>query len=173
MPIINYVTWNDFPEGHHLAPEINHNFGPAVLLKHFKRQWTSGRPKVDRDQAVVFFKKYRHDVRPKYSVSLKIKSTNQNLAEEDRIELVTLLTEPAECHLNDHSFGMVEKGLQTNTISSQPGPVRVRIVRRGRPIISFETPQEISHSPLRTDRLTYSYSSEFDREFSRLFIGAN
>lgn len=169
VPIINYVTWNDFPEGHHLAPEINHNFGPAVLLRHFKRHWKSGEPKVVRDEAIVFFKKYHTDAKPKYSVSLKIKSENKNVAEENRIELVTLLTEPAECFLNDHSFGVVEKGLQTHSIPSQPGPARVRIVRHGRPIMSFETTQAISNSPLRTDRLTYSYSNSFAREVAQLF----
>lgn len=169
VPIINYVTWNDFPEGHHLAPEINHNFGPALLLRHFKRQWRSCDRKVDSDVAIVFFKKYRHDAKPKYAVSLKIKSDNRNLAEEDRIELVTLLTEPAECHLNDRSLGMIGKGLQTRSIPSQLGPVRVRVVRHGHPVISFKTPQAISNSPLRTDRLTYSYSNAFDREFAQLF----
>ncbi len=170
VPIVNYVTWNDAPEGHHLAPEINHNFGPALLLKHFKRQWQSGETEVVRDEAIVFFKKYRHDAKPRYAVHLKIKSANQSLAEEDRIELVTLLTKPAECYVNDHSFGTVEKGLRVHSIPSQPGPVRVRAVRHGRPIISFETPQSISESPPRTDRLTYSYSSAFDREFAQLFI---
>jgi len=168
-PIINYVTWNDFPEGHHLAPETNHNFGPAVLLKHFKRQWKSGKPVIQRDEAVVFFKKYRHDAEPEYSVSLKVKSQNQNLAEEDRIELVTLLTEPAECYLNGHSFGVVEEGLQTHSIPSRPGPVTVQVVRHDQPIISFTTPLAINDSPLRTDRLTYSYSSRFKRELAKLF----
>lgn len=173
VSIINYVTWNDYPEGHHLAPEVSHNFGPAVLLKHFKRQWKSGRRKVERDEAVVFFKKYRHDVRPKYSVSLRIKSANQNLAVENRIELVTLLTEPADCWLNDRSLGTVGRGLQVNSIASEPGPVRVRVARGGRRIIGFETPEAITETPLRTDRLTYSYSSAFDGEFARLFGAEN
>ena len=169
VAIINYVTWNDYPEGHHLAPEVNHNFGPAVLLKHFKRQWRSGTSKVARDEAVVFFKKYRHDAEPKFSIALKIKSRNKNLAGEDRIELVTLLTEPAECYLNNTSLGMVRAGLQTHSIPSEPGPVRVRIVRQGKQIIGFKTPTAITTTPLRTDRLTYSYSSAFAREFTPLF----
>ena len=51
----------------------------------------------------------------------------------------------------------------------EPGKVRVRVVRDGERVIEFETPQAISNVPLRTDRLTYSYSSEFDREFQKLF----
>jgi hypothetical protein len=172
VPIINYVTWNDFPEGHHLAPEKNHNFGPALLLKHFKRQWISGQRKVERDEAIVFFKKYRQDVQPKHSAVLKIKSENQNVAAEDRIELVTLLTEAAECFLNNHRLGMVASGLQTHSIPSEIGPVSVRVVRDGREVIAFETPQGITDQPLRTDRLTYSYSSAFDREFRELFKGS-
>lgn len=169
VPIINYVTWNDFPEGHHLAPEVNHNFGPSLLLRHFKRRWKSDALPVARDEAIVFFKKYRHDAQPKYPVSLKIKSQNQNLAEEDVIELVTLLTAPARCYLNDHALGTVESGLHRHRIASEPGHVRVRIVRDGQPIIDFQTPEAITSTPLRTDRITYSYSSAFEREFEQLF----
>ncbi|MEE3372070.1 MAG: endo-1,3-alpha-glucanase family glycosylhydrolase [Planctomycetota bacterium] len=169
VPLINYVTWNDFPEGHHLAPEVNHNFGPALLLKHFKRRWKSGASSVQRDEAIVFFKKYRHDVRPRYAVALKIKSQNQNLADEDRIELVTLLTAPARCTLNGQPLGLVPAGLQVRSIPSQPGAVRVQVTRQGRSIIRFQTPQVISEKPLRTDRLTVSYSSAFEREFKTLF----
>ena len=167
--MINYLTWNDFPEGHHLAPEASHNFGPSLLLRHFKRQWKSGQEKVERDEAIVFFKKYRHDAKPKYSVSLRIISRNKDLAGEDRIELVTLLREPALCTLNGKSLGMVERGLRVHSIASEPGPVRVRIVRKGRQVISFRTPLAITDSPLRTDRLTYSYSSAFEREYGKLF----
>lgn len=167
--IINYATWNDFPEGHHLAPEINHNFGPALLLKHFKQEWKSGVSRVDQDTAVVFFKKYRHDVQPRFSVTLRIKSQNRDLATEDRIELVTLLTSPAQCFLNGKALGRVAAGLQVHAIPTEPGPVRVRVVRDGQQIISFQTPQAITESPLRTDRLTYSYSSAFQREYRRLF----
>ena len=169
VPIINYVTWNDFPEGHHLAPEVNHSFGPALLLKHFKRRWKSDASSVERDEAIVFFKKYRHDVRPRYAVALKVKSRNQNLAVEDRIELVTLLTAPARCTLNGQPLGLVAAGLQVHSIASQPGPVRVQVARHGRTIIRFQTPQVISEKPLRTARLTVSYSSAFEREFEKLF----
>ena len=169
VAIINYVTWNDFPEGHHLAPEVNHNFGPALLLRYFKRRWKSRATKVERDEAIVFFKKYRHDVQPQYAVALKIVSQNQNLAGEDRIELVTLFTAPARCSLNGQSLGLVAAGMQVHSIASQPGPVRVRVVRNGRVIIRFQTPQVISERPLRTDRLTVSFSSAFAREFAKLF----
>ena len=169
VPIINYVTWNDFPEGHHLAPEVNHSFGPALLLKHFKRRWKSGVSSVQRDVAIVFFKKYRHDARPRYAVALKIKSQNKNLSAEDRIELVTLLTAPARCTLNGQPLGLVPAGLQVRSIPSQPGPVRVQVARQGRTILRFQAPQVISEKPLRTDRLTVSYSSAFEREFEKLF----
>ena len=167
--IINYVTWNDFPEGHHLAPEVHHNFGFSVLLRYFKQQWKDPEVPLREDQAVVFYKKYRHDVKPEYSVALKIKSENKNVADEDRVQLVTLLRKPAACFLNDRSLGIVREGLQIHSIPSQPGPVRVRIVREGQSEIRFQAPQPISNAPFRTDRLTYSYSSVFQREFDRLF----
>jgi hypothetical protein len=169
VQIINYITWNDFPEGHHLAPEVNHNFGPSLLLRYFKQQWKSPGSKLDQDQAVVFYKKYRHDLQPRHSVALQVKSENKDLASEDRIELVTLLREPASCYLNDKFLGVVREGLQIHSIPSQPGPVHVRVVRDGQQVIKFQAPTLISASPFRTDRLTYSYSSVFQQEFEKLF----
>ena len=173
VPIINYATWNDYPEGHHLAPEMTHNFGPSLLLRHFKRQWKTGEQSVAQDEAIVFFKKHPHDARPQFPIALKIKSKDKNLAKEDRIELVTLLTEPAECFLNGRSLGTVPAGLRINSIPHEPGPVRVRVVRDEKQIISFKTPEPITNTPLRTDRLTYSYSSAFEREFQKLFSPNN
>ena len=79
-----------------------------------------------------------------------IKSENKNLGSEDGIELVTLLKEPAECYLNNTSLGIVGKGLQRNRIKSEPGPVRVRVVRNGHEVLSFTTPEAITESPHRT-----------------------
>lgn len=169
VDMINYVTWNDYPEGHHLAPEQARNFGPALLLRHFKKIWKTGKEKIDRDVAIVFYKKYRSDVTPKYPIHLEVDSVNRDLASEDRIELVTLLTEPAECFVNDKSLGMIAAGFQIGSIPSEPGEVTVRVERDGETIIEFTAPEEITDQPLRTDRLTYSYSSEFHREFDALF----
>ncbi len=40
VSIMNVITWNDLhPEGHHLAPEINHNEGFSLLLNYYKSVW--------------------------------------------------------------------------------------------------------------------------------------
>lgn len=172
VDMINYVTWNDYPEGHHLAPERSRNFGPSLLLRHFKKIWQTGEEVIDRDEAIVFYKKYRSDVTPKYPITLEVDSVNRDLASEDRIELVTLLTEPADCFINGKPLGRVAAGLQIGSIPSEPGEVTVRVERNGDTLIEFTAPEEITDQPLRTDRLTYSYSSAFRREFDALFGGA-
>jgi hypothetical protein len=157
------------PDGHHLAPEINHNFGFSLVLRYFKEQWRTLGARLKEDQAIVFYKKYRHDAQPEYSVALRIKSKNKDLASEDRVELVTLLREPAICYLNEKPLGLVQEGLQIHSIRCHPGPVQVRIVRNGQQVVRFQAPESISGVPFRTDRLTYSYSNVFQREFDRLF----
>src|SRR6202012_3945554 len=62
-PIINIITWNDYPEGHHLAPEINHNEGFSILLNYYKSIWKHT-PAPYQDVAVVFFKKYTRATEP-------------------------------------------------------------------------------------------------------------
>ena len=166
---INYVSWNDFPEGHHLAAEQNHNFGPSLILRHFKGVWRTSVSGVDRDVAIAFFKKHPSDVEPKFKIHLKLESSSSDLGSEDKIQLVTMLQQPANCRINDHSLGLVPAGFQINSIPLEPGPVRVRVTRSGHDIISFVTPAKITNQPHRTDRLTYSFSSEYEDEFNRLF----
>jgi hypothetical protein len=47
--------------------------------------------------------------------------------------------------------------------------MRVEVMREGERVQFFETPEAITEAPLRTDRLTYSYSNSFDSEFQSLF----
>ena len=49
--------------------------------------------------------------------------------------------------------------------------MRVRLLREsdGKAIIDFTTPIGITLAPFRVDRLTYSYSSNFEEEFRAIF----
>lgn len=170
VPIINVVTWNDYPEGHHMAPEINRNFGFALLLKHFKNLWL-GRPEAnDREWAAVFFKKYRSDVRPD-PFDFEIRLLREEQADDDSIEVVTWLLEPARLWINDTDCGIVGAGLRETRIPSEPGHIRVRVERAESTGIAFETPESITDSPFRTDLTTCTFSSEFRTFFDRLFPG--
>ena len=169
--IINYATWNDWPEGQHLAPEVNHNFGPSFLLRHFASQWR-GQPSPLKDQAVVFFKKHPSTAKPAHPIVVKVKSRRNDPAAEDEVQLVTNLTAPARCEFNGKDAGSVAAGFQITSLPlPKDGPLRIRLLRAdgGDALIDFTTPVGITRAPLRIDRLTYSYSSNFMEEFRGLF----
>ena len=169
VSLINYVTWNDYPEGHHMAPEKHHNFGPSLLLRHYKARWRTGREVISNETAVVFYKSYKHDVVPTHTLPLHVLSKNKNLGSEDRIELVTLLKKPAQVMINDTAVGRVGAGLQVSSIPSAVGPVRVRLERDGVAFISYVAPIEITGNPIRDNRLTVSFSNRYDAEMEALF----
>lgn len=172
VPIINVVTWNDYPEGHHLAPEINRNFGFALLLKHFKNIWL-GRPQDnDREWAAAFYKKYRSDVRPD-PFDFEIRLLREETAEEDVIEVITWLAEPARLQINTTDCGMIAAGLRETRIPTEPGHIRVRLERDGRALLGFETPEAITDHPFRTDLTTCTFSSECMSWMRRLFPDEN
>jgi hypothetical protein len=162
VPIINIITWNDYPEGHHLAPEINHNYGFSVLLKYYKALWKGEpSPYAGRDVAIVFFKKYRHDLVPvPYNVPIVYIEQSMDPAAEDSIEVVTLLKAPAELTVN-HAKVQVGSGIISTRFSQVPGRVSVSVSRKGMTVIDFVTPEGITDKPYRTDRLIYCFSSEF------------
>lgn len=170
VPIINVVTWNDYPEGHHMAPEINREFGFALLLHHFKNLWLGQPGSNTREWAAAFFKKYRSDVKP-VPFDFEIRLLREEQADEDSIEVVTLLHEPARLWINDHDCGIVAEGLRETRIPSEPGHIRVRVERDGKRVLAFETAEAITEHPFRTDLTTCSASSEYRYFFERLFPG--
>jgi hypothetical protein len=54
----------------------------------------------------------------------------------------------------------VAAGFTDTKFGSDPGHVRVTVIRDEFPVLHFTTPEKITLHPLRTDLLTYSYSSE-------------
>jgi hypothetical protein len=172
-PIINVITWNDYPEGHHLAPEINHNDGFSILLNYYKAVWKGlPSPYTGRDVAIVFFKKYNHIVKP-YPFNIPVVSfQTENVPEttEDSIEVVTILKEKATLTVNGRSAN-VTAGLVSTKFPMRTGPVHVIINRGSKTTVNFITPEGITDKPYRSDRITYTISSEFDNFYRGLFDG--
>ena len=167
-PLINVATWNDFAEGHHLAPEVNHNFAFQVLLKHYKRRWL-GLP-AEGEWAAVFYKKYPSDAVPNpfaFNV-LEKRSCGES---EDVIELVTHLKSPAELELGGQLLGRVARGLKVARVPIRTGAVELGVKRGGKTVLSVVGDEWITDKPYRTDRLTYGKSSRFGFYFERLYGG--
>lgn len=170
VQIINLITWNDYPEGHHLAPEANHNYGFSVLLNHYKSIWKGEPiPTSDRDVAIVFFKKYNHTIKP-YPFNVPIVNIGASMDEafEDSIEVVTILPKAAEVTLNGKTV-TVKPGLISTKFEQRPGKVELTISRKGKTTVDFFTPEWITDKPYRTDRLIYSFCSEFARMHYSIF----
>ncbi|WP_170827287.1 endo-1,3-alpha-glucanase family glycosylhydrolase [Arcticibacter eurypsychrophilus] len=171
--LFNMITWNDYPEGHHLAPEVNHNEGFSILLNYYKSLWKGmASPYENRDVAIVFFKKYNHLIQPK-PFNIPVVPFQQEVipAEwEDSIEVLTLLKGPAEISLN----GQLKKGKSGLSVFRFPmktGNVKVSVLRDHHSVLQFLTPEGITDKPYRSDRITYTYSSEFKTFYMDLYKG--
>lgn len=100
-----------------------------------------------------------------------VKGARDQPEAEDVVQIVTLLTAPAQLVLKERDLGVVEGGFRITTAAypEDDGPLRLQIIRGDDQIVDFTTPIGITHSPRRTDRLTYSYSSRFPEEFRAIF----
>ncbi|MDH7462745.1 endo-1,3-alpha-glucanase family glycosylhydrolase [Chitinophagaceae bacterium 26-R-25] len=168
--VINIITWNDYPEGHHIAPEINHNDGFAILLNYYKGVWKQQPFYKDEDVIVSFFKKYKHDVTPK-PFDIPVVSFEENgvsLASEDAIEVVTILKDKASLNVNGKILD-VPAGFAVTRFPQNAGAVTAAIIRNGLEVKKFTTPEWITDKPYRSDRITYSYSSEFGKYYKSIF----
>jgi len=173
VPIMNVITWNDYPEGHHLAPEINHNDGFSILLNYYKNKWKNvPSPYADRDVAIVFFKKYKHNVKP-YAYNIPVKSFQPETispSSEDSIEVITLLKAKSKLVVNGHTVP-VAAGMVSTKFKDSLGPVNVFVIRNGKITVHFITPEGITDHPYRADRITYTFSSEFNRFYKGIYPG--
>src|SRR5260221_3115057 len=106
VSLINVITWNDYPEGHHLAPEANHNDGFSILLNQYKSAWKKeASPYKDKDVIAAFYKKYRHDIQPSpfnYTVT-EIEKAGVPVACEDSIEIITIIKEKGQLVYNNQT----------------------------------------------------------------------
>ena len=178
VQMVGIVSWDDYEEGHHLAPEINHNFGFGILMKYFKASWKK-EPLHFPDQAVVFYKKYRSEIqpllfpiaigRPQWMIGEK--EWSDLLASDDAVEIVTALKEPGVLFFRGRKIGDVPAGLNYVMLPLSPGPVSVRVERSGKPIVELHSPEWITDRPYRSDRTTFVWESEHDNIFKTIFPG--
>ena len=159
-PLINIITWNDYPEGHHLAPEINHNDGFGLLLNYYKKLWLKESAPFQKDIVIVFYKKYNHNTQPRpFNIPVvEIEKRGIDIKVEDSVEVVTILKEKGSITLNNQTREVLP-GLQSTRFAGLPGPVSVTLRRNDRVIETVNSPEWITSQPYRTDRITYSFSN--------------
>jgi hypothetical protein len=87
---------------------------------------------------------------------------------EDSIEVVTILKSPANLTLNNKTI-IVEQGVVSTKFNQAPGKVEVTVSRNGKSIIDLTTPEWITATPFRTDRIIYCFSSEFYNFYKDIF----
>lgn len=168
-PLVNVATWNDFREGHHLAPEVNHNFASALLLQYYKRRWLGVEPAVDRETVMVFYKKYPKAAVPSPFFIPMDSGKEGDDSLEDGVEVVTLLTEPGEVWLNNRMVGTVAAGLGTLRVPPLVGKISAEVRRKSLVACRVDPPEWMTDAPYRTDRLTYMYSSRCPELFRAIY----
>ena len=169
-PLINLTTWNDFPEGHHLAPEINHNFGFSILLKDYVKKWRGDDSPPTGDTVIAFFKKYPSTATPvPFDINVRIIRGVGPAAADDGIEVVTLLKSPGVLTVGQNPPRDVPAGQAVSRFETVPGPVHAVVTRDGQTAAEVTTPEWITLRPYRADRLTYSFSSRFDAIYGELY----
>ena len=168
-PLINLTTWNDYPEGHHLAPETTHNFAFAVLMKHYLQRWRGGGDVPADDAIVVFFKRYPAPAPTHFDIAVHNKKAIGPPGVDNIIEVITILAQPGVLHVDGEKPIAVPAGLTITSLPSRPGVVRATVERDGDTVVTVETPVAITFEPRRTDRLTYGFSSEFRRLYEALY----
>ncbi|MEK6794477.1 MAG: endo-1,3-alpha-glucanase family glycosylhydrolase [Spirochaetota bacterium] len=177
VSFMSYVTWNDYPEGHHLAPEINHNFAYSILLQYYKNIWRKKPQTVTGDVAFAFYRKYPSTAVPShFNIDIEVPYWHINNAVRDQlvpaqdiIDVAAILAAPAEVWVNGRKRMDAAAGLSSVQIPMEIGAVRVEIRRGGKTVVDLKPPEWITDKPYRTDRFNFGYSSRCEAMYKELF----
>lgn len=177
VSFMSYVTWNDYGEGHHLAPEINHNFAYSILLQYCKNIWQKKPQTVTGDIAFAFYRKYPSTSVPShFSIDIEAPYWHINnevrdilVPAQDIIDVAAILTTPAEVWVNGKKRMDAPAGLSSVQIPMEIGAVRVEIRRGGKTVVDLRPPEWITDKPYRTDRFNFGYSSRCEAMYKELF----
>ena len=174
--LISYCTWNDYEEGHHLAPEINHNFGFSALLRYYKSLWKNETPATN-ENLIVFYKKHPSTVTgslfhienrwPHWMVGSN--RWDELTLLDDKIEVVTILNEPAELWFRGTLISNVTAGISSFDFPLTAGEITAEIKRAGATIMKITPPEWVTDAPYRTDRITYTWSYDHETIRSQIF----
>lgn len=174
--MVSLVTWNDYTEGHHLAPGINHNFAYSLVLRHYLALWR-GKTSPFTDEIAVFYKKYPPGVKPSHfnidyhrpTWLISEKAFHQYRGDENDIDVVTIAGEPATLFVNGENHGPVPAGIHATRVPLKIGRVTARLVRGGETVATLTSPEWITDAPYRSDRMTFAYSTICEAMYRRLF----
>jgi hypothetical protein len=182
VSMVEIATWNDYLEGHALAPSLNHCFGQNAMMKHFKHLWRTGKaPRYGTaefpEEVVVFFKKYDHQREPSlfnYPVTEKMDGLVplafwQKMREiSDMMDVACFLEAPAQVLINGQPFE-APAGYSLFRVDPKVGPQHVQVVRNGKDVIDFQPTEWRTNEPYRTDRFTFIQSSRWREIYRKLF----
>lgn len=167
--IIQLVTWNDITEDTTIMPGLRRHFTFCDLLSSYYAPFykTGKEPKPKRDEVFVFYRPYRTDAkRPLLAGPLAPPSTSQSF-----VEVRSLLTAPGTITVAGMGKQDVAAGLSSVEFDSKPGPVAVSLVRGGKTVLTFTTPDPITDSPWREDYAIRGFSSNEAANWAKWFPG--
>jgi len=175
-PMVSFGTWNDYEEGHHLAPEVNHNFGFGLMNAWHRAHWRGEAPER-AERLVVLHKRHalgakaRFDLFPPYYASWALSRADweKSLLTDEAVDLVAFAAAPGELRYRGKKVAEIPAGFTSTQVPMSPGEVRASLVRGGKTVAEVVSPEWITAEPYRYDRMTIVWESDHDALWRRIF----
>ena len=167
--LIQYITWNDYHETTNLTPGINSRYAYYDLTGYFIKWWKTGKePTVDHDKVYIFSHKF-----PAGAKIYPFRATKPN---KNVIEVLTILTSPAEVRVPGRTFSdgkpavwKAPAGLSFKQLPLTAGTVSAQVVRDGKTVVDLKLPEPVGERPFRPDIGKVAISTEFARHWKADF----
>jgi len=161
--LVQLITWNDYSEGTSFAPSAGHGYSFLDLNAFWQSQFQTGQtPAIVRDAFYVTHRIQKYAATPTFPQQLMVlPGYKAGLAARDTVEVVTLLTAPAQITLqigpHTYSYG-APAGADARLYPLDIGHITVTAARGGSSIGVADSLYTVSATPYTQDLAYYAVS---------------
>jgi hypothetical protein len=154
--LVMLTTWNDYSESTSFAPSLDHGYAFLTVNKYFLTKYRTGSyPAVTKDKIVISHRIQNYAALPtSYTAVMKLRPGSGQTRPRDTVEVVTLLTAPANVTVNiggqDHTYA-APAGFNAALFSLAEGYFTATATRSGSQVATVTTKDAVKFSTTQQD----------------------
>ncbi len=160
--MVMLVTWNDYSEGGHFAPSVDHGDTFLDISRHYLDTFKSGRTApIVTDAVHITHRIHPHDARPAYPSPMRLWS-GYPTAPRDTVEVLTVLRSSATVSVTvggvRHSY-TAPGGVSAKVFPLRTGHSTATVTRTGDVVASVRTKDPVASTVEQQDMAYHAVSS--------------
>lgn len=159
IELMSLSSWNIYNLSTNINPEIHNGYALSSVLSYYINRWNGKKNPIEEEMTYVAFRNLNVD-EMNHKEKFTVRNKNNNYEGESMIEVVTLLSSPAQVYFNNKYLGLAKEGFDNFYIKKETETtINVKIKREGKKVIDYTSPKTFTGHKYKFDPLMYITSS--------------